>query len=161
MRLLKCYGPNCEKQGIKHPKEDLTVFKRKNYCDNCLPIVKALSDQYDHLLKFIVENYHVPYPSPQMLSQIKNFTEQRHYTYIGIETALEYMHIVRHKEFNSHFGLGYIPYVYNDAQSWRVKQTVARPVVQASSDNLPDIAVMKFTHKQPTVGLIDEEGLLD
>ena len=161
MRQLKCYGPKCDIQGIKHPREELTEFHHKNYCLQCYPIVKRSWERRQRLIDFIIEKYHVPSPSPQMLGQIKSFVQDRHYTYKGIENSLIFMHDVKHKEYDQKYGLGYIPYVYDNAQVWNDAKAVTRNIVQDNVEDLPETAVMSLRNKASNVGLIDEEGLLD
>lgn len=50
-----------------------------------------------------------------MLRQIKQFKEQRKYSYENIRKALLYANYVQHVKFSPKYGLGLVPYVIDEA----------------------------------------------
>lgn len=69
-RLLKCYGEDCVKNNIKHPKEALTKYKSKNYCNHCLDKLKKQEGQKDKLFEYIKEQYDILFVTPLMQKHI-------------------------------------------------------------------------------------------
>ena len=70
-----------------------------------------------------------------MLRQIKQFKEQRKYSYENIRKALLYANYVQHVNFNPKYGLGLVPYVideairYHDDQVKKAKEMEGKQVV--------------------------------
>lgn len=110
-RLLKCYG-NC---GQKYPKEQLIQYKSKNYCNDCYK-KKKIDDEGRHTLHEVISKvYEIPYPTGQMLRQMKTFREERNYSYENQAKALLYGKFILKKVMKSSYGLGLIPYIIDDA----------------------------------------------
>lgn len=110
-RLLKCYG-EC---GEKYEKEKLIHYKSKNYCENCYN-KKLKNDEGRKILYEVIGNvYNIPYPTGQMLRQMKAFREERNYQYEDQAKALLYAKHILKKDMRSSYGLGLIPYVIDDA----------------------------------------------
>lgn len=157
---IKCYGPHCYSQGIKHNKADLIMYKRRNYCSLCFPIVKSEKEAYQHLLTFIKNNYHIQFPTQIMLNQIKQYRQIKGYSSSGIEVALEYMHLVKGKAYNSRFGLGYIPYIYEEAQIWKVK-TEQKTIINSHVEQEPETVFVDLENRSRPLGLLSEEDIFD
>lgn len=110
-RRLKCYG-FCDE---KYPKEELTLYKNKNYCPQCLVIKKDDDDGREKLINEITKIYNIPYPTGAMLRQMKDFRESRNYKYNDQAKAIWYGKHVLKKDFHSKYGLGLVPYIIEDA----------------------------------------------
>lgn len=110
-RLLKCYG-TCEK---KHLKQELTKHKGKNYCQVCLKEKRRNDEDYQFLLMKIKTSYNIPYPNGMMLKQIKTFKEDRGYSYHNQGLAIDYIRNVLRKKMETKYGLGLVPYIFDDA----------------------------------------------
>lgn len=110
-RLLKCYG-YCNE---KYEKENLVEFNNKRYCKPCATRKKKETEDRNTLYKTIKTVYKVPYPTGQMLAQIKQFTEEREYTLEGITKTICYYLKVLKKEPLTRFGLSFVPYNYDSA----------------------------------------------
>lgn len=131
-RLLKCYG-TCEK---KHPKEVLTKYKGKNYCQTCLKEKRHNDEDYQFLLMKISTSYNIPYPTGMMLRQIKNFKNDRGYSYRNQALAVEYIKTVLRKKMETKYGLGLVPYVIDDAvRYYKENEERARKLKDVNSIN--------------------------
>lgn len=110
-RLLKCYG-ECEGQ---YPSEQLIKVGTQNHCQPCAQ--KKMKDQADReaLYKTIQAIYKIPYPNGQMLKQMKDFKEQRSYTYEGMTKTLCYVKKVMKIEPSLRGALSLLPYHYDNA----------------------------------------------
>lgn len=134
-RLVKCYGEACESIGKKWEKDMLVKYKNKNYCPQCAEIEKKNDDDRQLLYNLISDLYKIPFPNGLMLRQIKQFKEQRKYSYENIRKALLYANYVQHVNFSPKYGLGIVPYVideairYHDDQVKKAKEMEGKQVV--------------------------------
>ena len=110
-RRLKCYG-FCDN---KYPKEELTQYKSKNYCSECLIIKKEDDVGREKLINEISKIYNIPYPTGMMLRQMKDFRESRNYKYNDQAKAIWYGKHVLKKSFHSKYGLSLVPYIIDAA----------------------------------------------
>lgn len=88
-RLLKCYGEKCEQSNIKHPKGELTKYKSKNYCPNCLKEKKEEDGQRDKLMDYIKDEYGIAFVTPLMQKHI-NDMRKNGLTYKRIHALINY-----------------------------------------------------------------------
>lgn len=128
MRLLKCYGKSCVENNVKHPKEELINYKGKNYCK--MHYNKKIKDDKDKkiLTDYICKVYNMPYVSPFILKQIKDYTEDKGLTYDDIRGTLEYVRTLPGIELSPKYGIGIVLYKFPEYQE---EQT--RKDIQASS----------------------------
>lgn len=83
-RLLKCYGY----YNKKYPKEVLIKYSPtgegagKNHCPECYQRKVKETKEREDLYNFIKTTYNLNFPTGNMLRQIKQFREERNYTYI-------------------------------------------------------------------------------
>lgn len=118
LRKLKCYGW-CEE---KHIKADLIKFKNLNYCFKCYARKTEEAHGREVLMRTISDVFNIPYPTGRMLGQMKNFFEERNYTYLDQANALTYGQDVLKKSFTPNYGLGLIPYIIDDARTYYIKR---------------------------------------
>lgn len=111
MRPLKCYG-DC---GQKHLKQDMVKISNLNYCKPCAEKKEKEAKDRDILYKTIQTIYKIPYPNGQMLRQIKQFKEDRNYTYEGMTKCLCYFVKVMKKQPFLNGGLSFLPYHYDSS----------------------------------------------
>lgn len=115
--LLKCYGPNCYEQGIKHEKDELTQYKNKNYCRECLNIV-IHNDQckkaFTHGLR---EEYDQVVLPSMVYAQIKKYISIG-MTYEGMLHTFDWIKTHKNVKFDSTYGIGLIKYYYADHNSY-------------------------------------------
>ena len=128
MRLLKCYGKSCVENNVKHPKEELINYKGKNYCK--MHYNKKIKDDKDKkiLTDYICKVYKMPYVSPFMLKQIKDYTEDKGLTYDDIRGTLEYVRTLPGIELSPKYGIGIVLYKFPE-----YKEEQTRKDIQASS----------------------------
>ena len=161
-RLLKCYG-TCEK---KYPKEELTKYKGKNYCQTCLKEKRHNDEDYQSLLLQIRKSYNIPYPTGMMLRQIKAFKNDRGYSYRNQVLAIEYIDNVLRKSMHTKYGLGLVPYVIDEAVAYyKDNEEKARKLKDVNSINNKQYAkISSKTLKENEHGkkrLINMEELLN
>lgn len=118
-RLLKCYG-YCNQ---KYPKEELRKLKinknasgdGQNFCKDCYDRkVKEVADR-EALYNFIQSTYNLTFPTGLILRQIKNFHEERGYTYKNIRFTLDYVFNIK-KSYKPivQYGISMVPYFHDE-----------------------------------------------
>jgi hypothetical protein len=110
-RLYKCYG-DCNE---KYIKEQLIKVGAQNFCIPCATKKQKETKDRETLYKTIQTIYKIPYPNGQMLRQIKQFKEDRNYTYEGMTKCLCYFVKVQKKQPFLNGGLSFLPYHYDSA----------------------------------------------
>lgn len=119
-KKLKCYGKSCEQNGLKYPKEQLFKIGQKNYCAKHYHEMLQEAEDKKKLYAMIRNLYHISFPTGYMLKQIKDFKEERNYSYGNMAEALDYASRQKWVSFETSKGLGVIPYVYEDAINQRI-----------------------------------------
>lgn len=74
------------------------------------------------LINVISSVYDIPYPTGFMLRQMKQFREDRNYSYGDQAKAILYSKNILNKVMKSNYGLGLIPYVIEDAKKYYADQ---------------------------------------
>lgn len=133
-RMLKCYGW-CEE---KHAKSNLIKFSSRNYCFKCYERVTREKLERETLMHTISEVYNIPYPTGRMLKQMKDFKEERNYSYLDQSNALLYGRDVLHKVFHSKYALGLLPYIIDDSIAFHTKR-------DEQMENMKDITELNDT----------------
>ena len=73
----------------------------------------------ENLIKYIRNLFGIQVIPPKVWKQLKTYTEQYHYTYVGILNALIYAFEVKHNDISKACGgIGIVPYCYLDAQKY-------------------------------------------
>ncbi|MDG0860380.1 hypothetical protein [Staphylococcus equorum] len=118
-RLLKCYG-YCNS---KYPKEELKKLNLNknstndghNYCVSCYEKkIKDFNDRND-LYKFLQDTFDLNFPTGLMLRQIKQFNEERGYSYKNIRLTLNYIfNIKRCYKPMTKFGIAMVPHFHEE-----------------------------------------------
>lgn len=116
-RLLKCYG-TCNE---KYEKEVLVKVGTHNYCPSCAEIIEKERQDREILYKTIQTIYKVPYPTGQMLRQMKQFADDRGYTYEGMTKTLCFFVKVMQKVPSVQGALSFLPYYYDNAISYYIE----------------------------------------
>ncbi|PHA03040.1 hypothetical protein COE51_01470 [Bacillus pseudomycoides] len=131
-RQVKC--PRC---GEKLDKEDSIEHKKKYYHEECFNNWQQESQDRNGLIEYICELYKLDIPSGLMLKQIKEFHEEQHLKYKGMELALRYFFETLGNRPQEGTGIGIIPYVYEDAKKhYIVKMKVEESVKKLSTDDI-------------------------
>ena len=145
-RLLKCYGEDCVETGEKWEKDQLVKYKNKNYCVNCVTKEKKNDEDRKLLYHLISELYEIPFPNGLMLRQIKQFNQERKYTYENIRKALLYGKYVKNMSFQPKYGLGIVPYIIDDAVAYHDDQVKkAKDMEGKTISNERTVVKKKFT----------------
>ena len=119
MQLLKCYGKDCVEHNQKWPRSQLTKYKGKNYCDNCLQQIKKDLEERKHLYTAIRTYYMISYPTPMMFNQIKKFLKMN-MTINDILDCLNYNSHVHKYDFDVKYGIAFVPYIIEDVRDDKI-----------------------------------------
>lgn len=147
-RLYKCYGNSCEQEGCKWELKDLTKEGGKNYCDKCLRQLRVDQEGRKILFDTISQIYGIPFPTGQMLRQIKEYRRMRNYEYENIAKAIIYSKLILKKNMDAKYGLGLIPYVideavkYYDEQKRRIENMKGKNLTKETTKKI--VKVSKF-----------------
>lgn len=114
VKPLKCYG-EC---GGKYLKNELTKLGGLNYCIPCAEKKQKETKDREILYTTIQSIYKIPYPNGQMLKQMKDFKEQRNYTYEGMTKTLCYAVKVLKMTLYLRGALALLPYHYDSAKKY-------------------------------------------
>ncbi|AJO60848.1 Bacteriophage related protein (plasmid) [Bacillus subtilis] len=158
-RLVKCYG-TCEQ---KHPQSIMQKFKSKNYCPACYKKkVKEVEDR-ENLYNKCKEVFGISFPTGLMLRQIKQFKEERGYTYKNIGFALDYIVRIKKIQLELKYGLALIPHYYDemidyykDLKRRRENMVVKKIETQKVQIKPPSLSQNRYRDKK----LINMEDLL-
>lgn len=137
-RLYKCYSDYCYNNNLKYPIEEMTKISGKNYCSNCANKIKEEKESREKLIKWL-SNYLHRYPDGYSLRKIKEFHDERNYSYHDQLLALRYFTEVEHNYLK---GVGIIPYVIDEAINFYKKKEINTQVKEKDMGNY------KVTFKQ-------------
>lgn len=146
MRLSTCYGPNCYKQGIKHPRSELTEFHSKNYCDKCLN--EVINDyEFKHSLEILLlaDYKSGPYLPGMVSAQIKKYREAG-MTYEGMYNTALWLKKEKGIIFERKYGIGLVKHYY-DSYSY-YKEANSNDNQTAGNKATVVISKPKRRHKQ-------------
>lgn len=156
MRLITCYGPNCYKQGIKHPKSELTNFHGKNYCDKCLNEVMNDYEFRQSLTALLLEDYKSDYLPRIVIAQIKKYRKIG-MTYEGMYNTALWIKQNKGVTFEKKYGIALVKYYYDSHSRYKENNTNDN---QTKSNNATVIiSKPKRRHKQ--IREINGDDLLD
>ncbi|PEN61657.1 hypothetical protein [Bacillus wiedmannii] len=109
-RLLKCYG-TC---GEKYPQSELTKYKNANHCLPCYQAkVKEVEDR-EKLYELIKKTFNLNFPTGLMLKQVKQFREERQYTYKNIAFTIDYIVRIKKMKLHMQYGIALVPHFYDE-----------------------------------------------
>jgi hypothetical protein len=128
MALYKCYG-TCEK---KYFKEELTNYKGKNYCPQCYASKVKEDTDREKLYKFLQETFNINFPTGLMLRQIKEFREDRNYSYKNIYFTIKYILEVQKINLQLKYGIALVPHYYDEMLAYykRLAEKRATTVIE-------------------------------
>lgn len=160
VRLLKCYG-DCEG---KFPKEELEKISGKNYCPSCYAAKKKEDEDRDRLYKIINETFGISFPTGLILRQIKQYKEQRGYSYKNIYFAVHYIRNIKKIDLQLKFGIALVPHYYDEMITY-YKQLKERREKMVSFNPSEKVQIVRLS--KPVINddykkkkLIDMESLL-
>jgi hypothetical protein len=116
-RQVKC--PYCEQ---KFDKEEAYEYKKKYYHPKCFEQWEQEKTHRQELIKYICELFRIDAPTGIILKQIKDFQEDYKYKLKGMELALRYFHETLGNRPQEGSGIGIVPFVYEDAKNYYIKQ---------------------------------------
>lgn len=116
-RKLKCYGAECEEQGLKYDAEELTKYNGKNYCSKCLKKKMERDKDYDALCDYIKNIFNVTFVDPFIKKQIKDF-EAGGFTLKGMRSTLRYIVEILGIQLQLKYGIAMVRYRYHEAREY-------------------------------------------
>lgn len=155
-RMYKCYG-TC---GNKYEAEEMSVLGGKKYCFSCKEAKESKEKAMKELYATIKRLYNINFPTGLMLKQIKQYAEERSYTYEGMTQTLKYLQN-KGVAFNPTYGLGLISYEYENAQAFfKQQEQIAIASIFSNGKAEFDEVIVK-TAKPNNVNAIKRERLID
>jgi hypothetical protein len=130
-RKVKC--PYCEKQ---LDKDDAYEYKKKYYHKKCFDQWQQEKEHRQELLQYICDLYRIEVPSGMILKQIKDYKEEFHYKYKGMELALRYFYETLGNSVQEGTGIGIIPYVYEDAKRHYIMKMKVEESLKQTDNNI-------------------------
>jgi len=112
------------------------------YHNECLIVIEREAQHYKDLIEYVVNLYRIKAPTGWMTKQIKEYKEQKHYTYVGMEYTLRYMYEVERVELleAKDSGLGLIPFYYEKARYYYANMAeIKASMREIKVDNTPEI----------------------
>ncbi len=147
-RLVKC--PYCEQ---KLDKDEAFTYKKRYYHEQCFKTWQRESVDRKELIDYICKLYGIETLTGMMLKQIKDFHEEYHYKYKGMELALRYFFETLNNQIQDGTGIGIIPFVYEDAKNYyvmkmKVEKSVQKVGDKQNKEKVIEIESPKFTYKK-------------
>jgi hypothetical protein len=115
-------------------KEDAYEYKKRYYHQSCFDTWQLESEHRKELLAYICEIYKLEAPTGMMLKQIKDFKDELHYKYKGMELALRYFYETLGNSVQSGTGIGIVPFVYEDAKRHYIMKLNVEKSVEENGD---------------------------
>lgn len=125
-RQLLCYGKNCYEDKIKHDKEELTKYKGKNYCPQCLKIKKQYDESRHYLYNILTRIYGEKRIPGMVLAQVKRFVKGG-MTHQGIANTIRYLELERGYTFEMQYGIGLVGSYYDNGQYFKEENITPKP----------------------------------
>jgi hypothetical protein len=142
VRPLKCYG-YC---GGKYLKDEMVKVGSLNHCKPCAKRKEKEQEDRKILYTTIQTVYEIPYPSGQMLRQIKQFTEEKNYTLEGMTKTVCYLVKVMKKKPFKNAGLSFVPYYYDSAQDYYNELEERRKNAKDVDTSIKKITIKPIKH---------------
>lgn len=159
MILYKCYG-TCDG---KYPKDEMVEYKGKNYCKECYEIKFKEDTDREKLYKYLQEIFNINYPTGLMLKQIKEYREDRNYSYKNIYFTLKYMVEIQKKQLQMQYGIALVPHFYDEMLSYykRLAEKRANTVIEKQEPIKIIIKPFEFKNDYKEKKLIDMNKLMN
>jgi len=109
-RQYKCYG-FC---GEKYPKEELQLYKTHNHCKPCYERKVKETEDREELYRMVCQLFNLNFPTGLMLRQIKQFREERNYTYKNIYFTIDYIVRLQKVKLQPQYGIALVPHYYDE-----------------------------------------------
>ena len=138
-------------------------FRNANHCPECYERKVKETEDRERLYKFLCEYFKLSFPSGLMLKQIKQFREERNYTYKNIQFTVDY--IVRIKKLNLQvqYGIALVPHYYDEMIRYYkdLKERREKTVIKEVETKTVIIKVPTFENKYRERKFINMEGLIN
>lgn len=138
-RLLKCYGV-C---GNKYPKEELTQYKGKNYCKDCLKVKRERDEDYKNLTDYIKKIFNNNEVNPFIRKQIKDY-EEGGFTLKGIRSTLWYIVNILKIRLDERYGIAIVKYKYYEAKKYSQDKNKQREQVSNKQEEKEEVKYVRI-----------------
>lgn len=132
------------------------------YHNQCYEQFELNKQHMSELNSYISKIYNVEFPTGWMLKQIKEYKDNRKYTYKGMELTLRFICEVENKYLReaSDSGLGLIPYYYEKAKQYYINlYSVTKSAESVEIENKAEIVYLKPPDNKKKNKLINIESL--
>jgi hypothetical protein len=89
-------------------------FKGANHCPPCYDIKVKDTNDREELYKFLQTTFNLSFPSGLMLRQIKQFKEERGYSYKNIRFTVDYIIRIAKMNMQVQYGIALVPHYYDE-----------------------------------------------
>lgn len=153
----------CKECNREFPEEDMLELNKKMYCYTCHTRLKNDNSDLQTLKNYI---YHIFKfrPNKMMLNQIKKYNTENGWSYKNIRLTLEYMVVIREIKMEAKYGIGLVPYYYDDMIYYHKKRLAKTKEIENKKKKSKHITVNKKRddlHKFNKKRIIDLEGIED
>lgn len=122
----------CANCGSLVDVNEATVIASKRYCLSCAQTHQKEAQAYKDLIAFICDLFQIKAPSTLICTQLKRYKENEHYTYQGMQAALDYFFNLQGHSIEGSLGIGIIPYIYDEVKDFYQE----RKMIQAQSQGV-------------------------
>ena len=141
-RLVKCYG-YC---GNKYPKDRMIKFQNANHCPECYERkVKEVKDR-EALYNLLKQVFSINFPTGLMLRQIKQYKEERSYSYKNIAFTVDYIVNVKKQKLQLQYGIALVPHYYDEMIEYYKRLQEKRSKTTVKAQEFKTIKLKPFKH---------------
>ena len=148
--------------GKSYNNQELVEFNGKEYCNSCYVKVKNESLELQTLKNYIQSIFKYR-PNKQILNQIDKYYAKG-WSYKNIRLTLEYMIVVREMKLEYKYGIGLVPYYYDEMIAFHKKRLAQAEQIKDSKKKSKHVTINKKKddmHKFNKRRIIDIEGIDD
>lgn len=157
-RLVKCYG-TCEQ---KYLQTEMNKFKNVNHCPTCYAAKVKETEDREKLYGLIKEIFNLNFPSGLMLRQIKQYKDERNYSYKNIMFTIDYITHQKKIKLQTQYGIALVPHYYDEMISYYkdLKRRRENTVIEKQEIRRIKIKAPKLVNEYREKKFINMEDLL-
>jgi hypothetical protein len=150
----------CKFCGDKLTKEEKYTYSSKTCCKKCYDIKIQEKQQYDSLLKDILQYFNLSVPNGLILKQIKEYKENFKYTYGGIQYCLWYLTEIKGMKLEVKYGIGIVKFEYENAKNYfEQQQSIQNSIVKPLENEVVHKVKFKINSRKKDKFLINLDEL--
>lgn len=158
-RLVKCYG-YC---GQKYPSDQMIKYKNANHCPECYGRKVKETEDREKLYNMLKEVFSINFPTGLMLRQIKQYREERNYSYRNIAFTIDYIINVKKQKLQMQYGIALVPHYYDEMIAYykKLKEKREQTIVEEQQTIKVTIKPFNFANDYKERKLINMENLMN